>query len=91
MLVPVIHRSSRYFSPVRPTQRFTVWVFCSTCKQRFTGQVKLRLAIALWAKHARVVETNMERIAAAGTYAVALGDAGGSAEAVRLWRGIMGV
>ena len=68
---------------------FTAWVSCSTCKQEFTGLVKLRLAIALWAKYARAVEPNQLRVLAACSYAAALGAAGEHAEAVRLRRGIL--
>ena len=78
-------------APAPLTPRFVAWVYCSTCKQRFTGLVALRLVIALWAKHARTVETNMERIVAAVTYAGALFAAGESAEAERLERGLLGV
>ena len=60
--------------PGEPT--FNAWHFCPTCKQEFTGLVQLRLAIALWAKHARVVETDQNRVAAALSYAAALGAAG---------------
>ena len=70
---------------------FMTWISCSTCKQEFTGLVKLRLAIALWAKHARVVETDGNRLAAAGTYALALADAGEYTEAARLQRGLLNV
>ena len=42
--------------------RFAAWISCSTCEQGFTGQVLLRLAIALWAKHAHLVETNERRL-----------------------------
>ena len=42
---------ARVPAPLVP--HFAVWIFCSTCKQHLTGLVELRLAIALWAKHAR--------------------------------------
>ena len=42
---------------------------CATSKQRFTGLVHLRLAISLWTKYARAVETGEKRLAAAGIYA----------------------
>ena len=53
------------------------------------GQVKLRLAIALWAKHARAVETDQTRLTAVSDYAAALGDAGEHADAARLQRGVL--
>ena len=65
------------------------WEYCSTCKQALTGQLKLRLAIALWIEHARAVETNSIRLLAADAYASALGTAGEPAEAMRLLRGIL--
>ena len=51
--------------PPSGTPRFTPWTFCSTCKQKFTGIVQLRLTIALWVKYARAVETNQDRLLAA--------------------------
>ena len=78
-------------APPRGQPIFDAWVSCATCKQRFTGQVRLRLAIALWAKHARAVETDKKRLAAASTYAMALGGAGEHAKAARLQRGILDV
>ena len=75
--------------PGEPT--FTAWVCCSTCKQRFTGQVQLRLAVVLWARHARAVETDEERLCAAFEYSTALQDAGEHAEAARLQRGVLDV
>ena len=77
--------------PTPPAPRFAAWADCSTCKQRFTGQVKLRLAIVLWTKYARAVEMGTIRIAAAGTYTTALEAAGEHTEAVRLLRGVLGV
>ena len=64
---------------------------CSTCKQLFTGQVQLRLAIALWAKYVHVAETDDNLLAAAYAYAGAHEGAyrGGQAEAMRLWWGIL--
>ena len=70
---------------------FAAWIFCSTCKQLFTGLVQLRLAIALWALHARALDMNQVRLVAVGLYAAALCDAGEHAEAVRLKRGILAV
>ena len=79
-------------APLPPGEsRFAALLSCSTCKQRFTGLVQLRLAIALWAKHARAVEANPERLIAADVYAVALRAAGESAESARLRRGILDV
>ena len=75
-------------APPPPEPTSTPWVFCSTCKQRFTGLVQLRLAIALWAKYARV-ETNEQRVLAAELYSGALNAAGEHAEAMRLKRGIL--
>ena len=49
-------------APRPPAPTFAAWVSCSTCKQAFTGLVQLRLAIALWAKHAHKVETDGTRI-----------------------------
>ena len=72
--------------PPPPASYFVAWIFCSTCKQRFTGQVRLLLAIAPWTKHSRAVETDGQRIGAAASYAAALDDAGGGAEAARLQR-----
>ena len=76
--------------PPPPAQHFAAWLFCSTCKQHFTGLIKLRLAIALWTRHASKLETNQERLAAASSYADALGAAGEHSEAARLQRGILG-
>ena len=50
--------------PPPPTPHLAAWYCCSTCKQEFTGLVQLRLAIALWVKHARAVETDDERLMA---------------------------
>ena len=63
-------------APLPPVTYFAAWVSCSTCKQWFTGQVQLRLTIALWAKHARAVDTNFERFSATSEYAAALSAAG---------------
>ena len=63
--------------PTPPAPHFAAWAVCATCKQRFTGLVQMRLAIALWSKHARAVDTNLERIVAADVYA----EAGGCSEA----------
>ena len=70
--------------PPPPTPHFVAWVSCATCKQRFTGLVELRPAIALWAKYARAVETDGKRL-------VAPGDAGDHTEAAWLQRGVMDV
>ena len=40
-----------------PAPPYASRAFCSACKERFTGQVQLRLAIALWAKYAHLAET----------------------------------
>ena len=72
--------------PPPPAPYFAPWVFCGTCQQRFTDQVRLRLAIEMWAKHARAVETDAMRLEAAASYASAIGAAGEPAEAVRLQR-----
>ena len=77
--------------PPPPSPPFVAWAFCSNCKQRFTGLVQLRLAIVLWAKHARAVETDVNRIMAASAYASALADAWEHAEAARLHRNILDV
>ena len=76
-------------APTLGRLRYAPWISCSTCKQRFTGLVQLRLAIALWTKYARLVETDDERLAAAASYATALDAAGERAEAVRLKRDIL--
>ena len=73
--------------PPPPAPRFAAWIFCATCKQHFTGLVQLRLAITLWAKYAREVETDENRIAATQVYGAALGEAGEHAETMRLERG----
>ena len=78
-------------APVSGQPTIAAWAICSTCKQRFTGLVQLRLAIALWLKHACAAEMNEERLLAATSYAGALGDAGEPAEAARLTRGILDV
>ena len=77
--------------PMLPQPHFAAWLFCATCKQGFTGLVQLRLAIALWAKHARAVETDEERLQAVDMYSDAIGDAGEHAEAARLQRGALDV
>ena len=51
--------------------------------------VHLRLAIALWAKYARLVETDQDRNLAVAAYAAALGTAGEYAEAARLLRVVL--
>ena len=68
---------------------FAVWVAYSTCKQPFAGQAKLRLAIALWTKHARTVETNQGRLAVTGAYASAPKGAGEHADTTQLERGLL--
>ena len=79
--------------PTPPTPHFTPWIYFSTCKQSFTGlvklRVKLRLVVALWKKHARAVEMNLERRLAVNVYLMALSVAGEHAEAARLQRGIL--
>ena len=75
--------------PPQTAPRFAAWVSCSACKQYFTDMVQLRLAIALWAKRARALETNAERLAAVAVCAVAIGRAGEHAEATRLQRGLL--
>ena len=74
-----------------PPARFAPWDGCSTCNQAFTGLVQLQLAIALWAKYARLLETHEDRISAAVVYAAALSSAGEHAEATRIFRGILDV
>ena len=64
---------------------------CSTCKQRFTGQMQLQLAIALWSNYAHEAETDNDRLEASSLYAMILGRAGEHAEAARLKRGILDV
>ena len=76
-------------APPPPAPYFAPWLSCSTCKQQFTGQVLMRLAIALWVKHAYAVETDGMRLTAAELYAAAIVDAGEHAEATRLQRGIL--
>ena len=80
-------------APVPPLGlHYAAWISCSICKQRFTGLVQLRLAIALWAKYAAcALETDLERLGAVDVYAGALAAAGEHAEAARLHRGIMDV
>ena len=78
-------------APPAPALHFAAWVSCSACKQDFTGLVQLRLAIALWAKNARLAETDGKRLMAAGAYAAALDRAGEYAKAVRLRQGILDV
>ena len=77
--------------PTPPAYHFAAWVYCLTCKQKFTGLVQLRFAMTLWAKHARAVETNLERLLAATLYTMALSAAGEHAEAARLQRSILDV
>ena len=76
-------------APPPPESPFAPWVFCPTCKQRFTDLVQLRLAIALWVKRARAVETDTKRPLAADVYATALGAAGEHEEAVRIQRTVL--
>ena len=61
------------------------------CKQRFTGMVRLQLAIALWAKHARAVESGGMRLLAASLCELALGSAGEHTGAAWLRRGVLDV
>ena len=69
---------------------FAVWASCSACKQEFTGQVKLRVAVALWAKHARTVETDDKRLLRWGSTPQRSGFMTGElAGAARLERGIL--
>ena len=74
-------------APLPGEATFTTWQVCSTCKQRFTGLVRLRLAIVLWANYARKAETN-KNLLAAEVCSAALDDAGELAEAARLQRGM---
>ena len=78
-------------APTPPAPHFAPWLFCLKCKQPFTGKVQLQLAIALWGKHVREVETDGHRLGVASTYTVALGAAGGHADAARLQQGILDV
>ena len=87
----LIKSSETRQAPKPPAPHFAAWVYCSVCKQCFTGHVKLRLAIVLWAKHAHNVETDEERCAAMSLYAVALAEASEYVEAVRLGRVLMDV
>ena len=75
-------------APPPSEPHFAPWIFCQTCKQRFTGLVQLRLAITLWAKFTDAA-TDGKKLAAASSYAAALSAAGEHAEAVRLKRGIL--
>ena len=63
------HYSSQMPTMTAPAPTFAAWTFCSarTCEQEFTGLVKVRLAIALWAKYAHLTDMGEGRLFAVGT------------------------
>ena len=68
-------------APPPPEPHFAPWTFCSTCKQRFTGLVRMRLAIALWATWAvHAMETDDKRLVAADESTPRLSALQGSAQ-----------